>query len=119
MFCAGGYQVEAGSLDGAVSQHISQAHDVFTRLIKCGGKQVPQVVRKYLAGGNPCPPAQLLQLGPDLPAAQAGSVSGEKNLAGDGFLLLRILQQLAAQLVGQQNGADFSLETDLRPPPPG
>ena len=55
MFCAGGYQVEAGSLDGAVSQHISQAHDVFTRLIKCGGKQVPQVVRKYLAGGNPLP----------------------------------------------------------------
>ena len=57
---AGGNQVDAGGLDGAVAQHVRQLCYVPADVVKGPGEQVPQVVGKHLAGRYPRLSAQPL-----------------------------------------------------------
>ena len=115
MLGSGGDQVDAGGLDAAVAQDVRQLGHVPADPVERPGEQVPQVVGKDLGGLHPGPGAQRLHLRPDLPAGKAAAASGEKDLAGGGLLLPGVLQQLPAQLAGQQDGADLALQADHGP----
>ena len=116
MLRARGDQVNAGGLDGAVTQHVSQLDHIPAHLIKGPGKQVPQVMGEHLAGGHPGRLAEPFHLRPDLPSGQTFSASGEKDLAGGGFLLPGVLFQLPAQLAREQDGTQLSFQGDLGSP---
>ena len=115
MFRAGGNQINPGGFNTGVSQYIREFSDISAHFIKCCGEKMPEIVWEYLAGFNSCVSAQLFHLIPNLSSGNSPSASGEKELTGGDFIFLRILLQLAAELSWQQNGADFSLEGDLRP----
>ncbi len=87
-----------------MAQKISQFYNILIGLIKNGGKQVAQVVGKYLGWLHPGSFAQPFHFRPDSAAVQAFPVIGEKNFAGDGFLLSGIFEQFPAQLGRQQDG---------------
>ena len=76
---------------------------------------MPQVVGEHLGGRDPSQLADRFHLCPDLLSGQPCTVSGEKDLAGDGLLLFGVLQELFAQLARQQDGADLAFERDLGP----
>lgn len=57
MLCAGGDQVEPGSLDVGMTKDIGKLNEIFAGLVKYGGKQVPQVVGKYFGRRYPRPVA--------------------------------------------------------------
>lgn len=115
VFRPGGQEVDAGGLEAGMAQHIRQLHDVTAGPVKGRGEQMAKVVGKDLAGRDPRRLAQPLHLRPDLTAAEGRPVSGEKDLAGSGFLLFGVFQQLAAQLAGDEDGADLAFQGDLRP----
>ena len=71
---------------------------------------MPEIVRKYLAGLHACGFAQAFEFVPDLPPRNAFTAACEKYLTGSDFLLFGVFQQLAAQLRGKQDGANFALE---------
>ena len=48
VFHAGGYEVNAGSINGAVAQQIRQLDNILAGSVKYGGKQMPEVVRENL-----------------------------------------------------------------------
>ena len=50
VFRPGGYEVNAGGLDGTVAQHIRQLDHVPADLVERAGEQMPQVVGEHLAG---------------------------------------------------------------------
>ena len=75
-----------------MAQHIRQLHDVTAGPVKGRGEQMAKVVGKDLAGRDPRRLAQPLHLRPDLTAAEGRPVSGEKDLAGSGFLLFGVFQ---------------------------
>ena len=114
MLRPGGQEVNAGSLNTGMAQQVGQLHDVPAGPVEDGGEQVAQVVGKHLGGFHPGVLAEGFQLRPDLPAAQLLSASGAKDRAGGDFLLLGVFAQLTAQLAGEQDGADLSLEGDFR-----
>ena len=76
---------------------------------------MPQVVGEHLGGRDPSQLADRFHLCPDLLSGQPCTVSGEKDLAGSGFLFFGVFQQLFAQLARQQDGADLAFERDLGP----
>ena len=117
MLRSGGDQVNAGGFDGAVSQHIGQFYDVPADPVKGCGKKMAQIMGEHLGRGYPGTFTQPLHLRPNLAAGEWLSVSGEKNLTRNGFLLLRVFQQLAAELVGEQDDPHLALGRDLRPAP--
>ena len=61
-------QVDSGGIDAAVPQNVSQPHDIPTGLIKGFGKQMAEIMGKYLGVLYPGGSAQLFQLCPDLPS---------------------------------------------------
>lgn len=71
---------------------------------------MPEIVRKYLAGLHACGFAQAFEFVPYLPPRNAFTAACEKYLTGSDFLLFGVFQQLAAQLRGKQDGANFALE---------
>ena len=91
-------------------QDIGQLGHVPGGLIEGARKEMAQVVREDLGGGHPGSEAQALHLRPDLPPGQRLAAFGEEDLAGSGFLLSGVLEQLAAQLAGEEDGADLALE---------
>ena len=48
MFCPAAHKIDAGSIDRAVSQQISEFHNVATDTVEGRGEEVPQIVGKYL-----------------------------------------------------------------------
>ena len=48
MLRAGGQEIDAGGVDGAVAQHVRQFHDVSRSPVERDREQVREVVRKYL-----------------------------------------------------------------------
>ena len=98
-----------------MAQDVRQLGHVPGDPVEGAGEEVAQIVGKDLPGGHPGRGAQRLHLRPDLPAGERTAVSGEKDLAGSGFLLPGVLQQLLAQLPGDEDGADFTLQRHLGP----
>lgn len=100
MLGPGGQEIYASGFNGAMPQYIGQLHNIPCGPVEGGGKQVPQIMREYFGGRDPGQDAQPFHVPPDLAAGQALSVFGEKNFAGDGFLLFGIFEQLPAQFSG-------------------
>ena len=119
MLCPGGNEVNAGGLDGTMTQHIGQLYYVPAYPVKGPCEQVAQVVGEDLAGSYARLFAQALHLRPNLPPGQTPSASGEENLARGDFLRLGVLFQFPAQLSGQQNSAQLAFQGNLCPPRPG
>ena len=113
MLCAGGSQVDACGFDAAVAQQVSQFGNVPAGSVEDSGKQVPQIVRKHFPWLHACVLAQPFQFRPDLSAAKFLSAFGAKDRAGGGFLFFHILQQLATEFSGEQDGADLAFESDF------
>ena len=119
MFLAGRNEIDPCGIDAAVSQHIRQTSHVLAGPVKGHREQMAQVMGKDLRGRHPRRLAQALHLRPDLPPRQTPAPSREKNLAGGDVLFLGILQQLPPEFPGDENGADFPFQADVRPPLPG
>ena len=115
MFCAGRNQVNPCGFDAGVAEHVGQARHIVADAVERDRKQVPQVMREHLARRDACFFAECLHLRPNLLPRKSRPVSGEKDLAGDGFFFFFLLEQLFAQLARQQNRADLALERDVRP----
>ena len=64
VLCPGGNEVNAGGLDGTMTQHVGQPDNVPARPVKQGGEQVPQVVGEHLSGLHSRLLAQPLHLRP-------------------------------------------------------
>ena len=113
MLCAGGNQVDACGFDTAVTQQVSQFGNVPAGTVENRGKQVPQIMWKHFSRLHTCVLAQPFQFRPDLSAAEFLSAFGAKDRTGGGFLFFRILQQLATEFSGEQDGADLAFESDF------
>ena len=50
VFRAGGHDIDPGGVDAAVAQDICQFGDDLLNAVKSSGKQLAQIVWKYLAG---------------------------------------------------------------------
>ena len=96
-----------------MTQYIGQPNHVLAGVIKGFSKQMAQIVWEYLGWFHPRQFAQSFHFGPDLAPGQTFSVSCEKDLTGNGFLRLRVFQQLAAKLVRNENRADLSFQRDV------
>ena len=106
-------EIDARRFNRAVAEHIRELHNVTINAVVRRCEQMPQIVRKHLRRRDARLAAQPLHGRPDLPPVHAFSARGEKNLAAGDFLLFGVFQQLAAELRGQQNGADLALQCDL------
>ena len=111
-----GHEIDPGRLDTAVAQHIRQPHHIVTGAVKRPGKQAAQVVGVYLPPLHAGQSAQLFHFGPDLLPVHSCTALGDEDLTRGDFLLSGIFLQLAAQAVGQQDGADIPFQRDLRRP---
>lgn len=105
---AGGEQVDPGGLDGGVAQYISQSDHIPAGLVEGSGKQW----RRWLAGCKhrlPLRPSGTPLSSPPTPAFWIClAASGERERSRRRrFLCPPVLQQLAAQLTGDQDCADF------------
>ena len=68
VFGAGGHQIDPGGVDGGVAQHVRQLYDVAAGPIERRGKQMAEIMGKYLGVLYPGGSTQLFQLCPDLPS---------------------------------------------------
>lgn len=113
MLGPGGQEVDAGSLDTAVSQHVSQPCNVPAYLIKSRSKKMPEVVGKHLATLHARRVAKLLHLRPDLPAGHPLAAAREEDLTDGDFLFFGIFQKFFAEFSGKQDGAYLAFEGDV------
>ena len=77
----GFHGVDPGGVYAGVTQDIRQTDDVLLHTIICAGKQMAQVVGKYLRLRYPCLAAQTLHLVPDVAAVQGTARAGDKHRA--------------------------------------
>ena len=113
MLCTGGHQIDTGRFDAGVSQHISQANNVFAYLVKGSGKQMPQVVGKHLGRLHARRCAQPLHLRPDLPPGQASPVSCEKDLTGDDLFHFGVFSVACGRAFAAVRLSSLALHGDL------
>ena len=86
MFRAGGHQVDAGGVDGAVSQQIRHLRDVPAGPVEHGGEQMPQVMGKDLGRGDPRRLADGFHFAPDLSPGDRPAAPGAEDRAGGDYL---------------------------------
>ena len=98
-----------------MAEQVSELGDIMADAVEGPGEQVPQVVGEHLGGRDPSQLADRFHLCTDLLSGQPCTVSGEKDLAGSGFLFFGVFQELFSQLARQQDGADLAFERDLGP----
>ena len=70
MLFSAGSGIDSGRIDAAVPQQTGQVFQILLALVETAGKQMPQITRKDLSGGNLCFPAQGLHHRPDITAVQ-------------------------------------------------
>ena len=83
--------------------------------IKAAGKQVPQVVRKHLAGIHSGAGTEFFHIMADIRPVQGSAASGSENMAVVYAQLLCVFQQPAAQPLLQKNGAVFPFHANFCP----
>ena len=103
------YQIDPGSLNGTVTQHVSQLHDILAYFIKGHGEQVAQVVGEHPRAFHARRFSQLLHLPPDLPSGQSLSAFRPENLAGSDFPFPDKPKKFAAELSRQEDNAHLAL----------
>ena len=98
VLCAGGNDVNAGGVDAAVTEDVGELGDVLFNAVKCAGKQMTEIMRKYFAGVDICVPAKLFHFAPDIRAADELTRFGDKDRAGIDMMPLRVFQQLLLKI---------------------
>lgn len=76
MLGAGGNEVDAGGLDGRMTENVGELGDVSGGFVIHAGKQMSQVVWKDFVGGDVRESGAGFHLGPDLLTRQGTTVSG-------------------------------------------
>ena len=109
VFLSCGHQVDAGGFNAGMAQDVRQLCNVLVDPVINRGKQMPEIMGKYLGGLHIGFLTEPLHLRPDLASPHGLSASGEKNLAGGDFLFPGVLQQPTAQSVRKKNSPDLAL----------
>ena len=107
-------KVNARRFDARMPENIRQLDDVLVRAVKCRREQVAQIVRENFPCVDARAGTQPFHFRPNLITRHGLAAFGAKNRAGGGFLLRGKLEQLAAELRGQQNHANLALECNFR-----
>ncbi len=79
MFGAGGHDIDAGGIDGAVTQNICQLGNVLFDAVEGAGEQLTQIVGKHLGRFHPGGFAQLFHCRPDVASIQRFSSTGDED----------------------------------------
>ena len=106
-------KVNARRFDARMPENIRQLDDVLVRAVKRRREQVAQIVREDFLCIHTCAGAQLFHFRPNLISRHGLAAFGAKDRAGGGFLLRGKLEQLAAELDRQQNGTDFTFQSNF------
>ena len=109
MFRAGGHDIDSGGVDAAVAQDIRQLGDVLLNAVKSAGKQLAQIVWKYLAGFDVGGLAEGFHLRPDIASVERFPASRDEDRTGGDAAFLCIIQQQLSQLAGEQDRPRFAL----------
>lgn len=86
-FVCGGCEIDAGGLDGGMTEHVGEADDVPVFLVKLNGEEMTQVVGKDFCFGDVRNGAEAFHLGPDLISCAGFSTHGAENGAVGDFIL--------------------------------
>ena len=113
MFDAAGDEIDACGLDGGMAEDIGESHDVVAAGVERCGKEMTQVMREHFAWCDAAELGEFFHIGPDFIARNGCTTCCEKDLTAGDFLLLGVFQQLAAQLAGDEDGADLTFEVDV------
>ena len=89
-FVCGGCEIDAGGLDGGMTEHIGEANDISVFLIKLNGEEMTQVVGKDFCFVDVRNGAEAFHLGPDLISCAGFSTHGAENGAVGDFIFLRV-----------------------------
>ena len=92
MLRTGRDQVDAGSFDAAVAQHVGQLWYIPADPVKRPGEQMPEIVREHLGGRYSGLFTEGFHLHPNLLPGHSFSVSGRKVLTGGGFVFPGVFQ---------------------------
>lgn len=92
-FVCGGCEIDAGGLDGGMTEHIDEANDISVFLVKLNGEEMTQVVGKDFCFGD--------------------VRNGAENGAVGDFIFASVAAKLALECAGEKDGADFSFEGDV------
>ena len=109
MFCTGRHDINPSRVCAAVAQNIRQLGDVLLNAVKGAGKQLAQIVWKYLAGFDVGGLAEGFHLSPDIASVERLSASRDEDRAGGDAAFLCIIQQQLSQLAGEQDRPRFAL----------
>ena len=112
-FVCGGCEINAGGLDGGMTEHVGEADDVPVFLVKLNGEEMAQVVGKDFCFGDVRDSAEAFHLGPDLISCAGFSTHGAENGAVGDLIFASVAAKLALECAGEKDGADFSFEGDV------
>ena len=113
MLCRTGDEVDARRFDARVAEDVRKLDDVFVGAVKRRREQVAQIVRKDLPCIHTRAGSQLSHFRPNLISRHGLAAFGAKDRAGSGFLPRGKFEQLAAKLGRQQNGTDFTFQSNF------
>ena len=113
MLCHACDKVNARRFDARMPENIRQLDNVLVGAVKRRRKQVAQVVRKDLLRVHARALTEFFHLRPDLITGHCIAAFGAKDRAGSGFLPRGKFEQLAAEFGGQQNGTDFTFQSNF------
>lgn len=111
---AAGGCIDTGSINTAVSQNIRQTDDIFFCIVEGSGKQMAQVMRKYLVFRNTRFPSQPLHCVPSIGSIHRPSRFRPKNISCSNVVSFGIVRKLTTNFLRQQDTALFILAIDHR-----
>ena len=106
-------KVNARRFDARVAEDVRKLDDVLVCAIKCRREQVAQIVRENFPCVDARAGAQFSHFRPNLISRHGLAAFGAKDRAGSGFLPRGKFEQLAAKLGRQQNGTDFTFQSNF------
>lgn len=113
MFFAAGGEVDAGGVDGRMTEHVCQAHNVAAGGIKNGGKKMAQIVREHFLRVHTGTNGEVFHLAPYLSPGQTFSACGEKEFTAGDFLFCGVVKQFAAEAFWQENDTNFAFKRNV------
>lgn len=99
---SGGHDIDAGGVDAAVAEEVCQLGDILLNGVEGSGKELAEVMRKYLSRLHPGGLAQAFHLRPDVAAVQRTAASGAEDQAADDANSLCVAQQQLFSLDGSR-----------------
>lgn len=109
-----GSHIYTRGFNGRMAQYICQVGYILLRLIKTSGKQVPEIMRKYLILLNACLYAKLFHGMADIASVQGPSAPGTEQAAALYAVLPGKSLQLGCQVLWENYNSVLSLHKDFR-----